>query len=269
MILYTITLCLFLSYQKTVLANNETFNYTLYKSFMENVDLANNETFNYTLYKSSIQNVDLFEGDIRLDTSFGESRAAVLKPSKLWDDGIIFYKFSPFLKIYKIQFIKLIFRYMERVTCLRFIRRRKEDNYVYIQEGDGCNSMVGKEGGRQILNLGSGCWNVGIILHELCHVIGLYHEHNRPDRDKYINIVWDNIKKEFKTEFQLYGKDFLRICDRYSYDTVMHYGPKSFAKDGKITIMPTLPNATIKEVYEWRSLSESDIECINKLYKCE
>ncbi|XP_023232130.1 uncharacterized protein LOC111632007 isoform X2 [Centruroides sculpturatus] len=52
MIFYIITLCLFLSYQKTVLANNE--------------------TVNYALYKSSMENVDLFEGDIRLDTSFGE-----------------------------------------------------------------------------------------------------------------------------------------------------------------------------------------------------
>ncbi|XP_067136306.1 astacin-like metalloprotease toxin 1 isoform X8 [Centruroides vittatus] len=217
-----------------------------------------------------MENVDLFEGDIRLDTPFGEGRAFVLG-HRIWDDGIIYYKFSPdfYLEITRILLLLTILGAIEQVTCLRFVYRRTEENYIYIQEGIGCNSMVGKEGGRQILNLGSGCWNVGIILHELCHVIGLYHEHNRPDRDKYINIVWDNIKKEFKTEFQLYGKDFLRICDRYSYDTVMHYGPKSFAKDGKITIMPTLPNATIKEVYEWRSLSESDIECINKLYKCE
>ncbi|XP_023213593.1 zinc metalloproteinase nas-13-like [Centruroides sculpturatus] len=129
--------------------------------------------------------------------------------------------------------------------------------------------MVGKEGGRQILNLGSGCWNIGIILHELCHAIGLYHEHNRPDRDKYIKILWNNITDEFKTEFQLYDKNILRICDHYSYDSIMHYGPKSFAKDGKISLMPILPNVTIKEVYEWQILSESDIECINKLYKCK
>ncbi|XP_023232117.1 astacin-like metalloprotease toxin 5 isoform X6 [Centruroides sculpturatus] len=249
MIFYIITLCLFLSYQRTVSVNNE--------------------TFNYTVYKSSMENVDLFEGDIRLDTSLGESRAAVLTPNKLWDDGIIFYKFSPFLNYYRIKFLKSIFKYMEIVTCLRFVRRRRENNYIYIQEGKGCNSYVGKEGGRQILNLGSGCWNIGIILHELCHAIGLYHEHSRPDRDKYIKILWDNITDEFKTEFQVYDKNFLRICDDYSYDSIMHYGPKSFAKDGKISLMPILPNVTIKEVYEWQILSESDIECINKLYKCK
>ncbi|XP_067136385.1 zinc metalloproteinase nas-13-like [Centruroides vittatus] len=216
-----------------------------------------------------MENVDLFEGDIRLDTPFGESRAVVLEQRELWDDGIIFYKFSPYINSYKIKYLKSIFEYMELVTCLRFVRRRRENNYIYIQEGKGCSSFVGKRGGRQIMNLASRCWNLGIILHELGHAIGLFHEHTRPDRDKYIKILWDNIKEEYKSSFLKYDKNFLRICDKYSYDTVMHYGPKSFAKYGKITIMPTLPNVTIKEVYEWRSLSQSDIECIRILYECE
>ncbi|XP_023232116.1 astacin-like metalloprotease toxin 5 isoform X5 [Centruroides sculpturatus] len=266
MIFYIITLCLFLSYQRTFSVKNETVNYTLYKSFMENVDLANNETFNYTLYKSSMENVNLFEGDIRLDTSFGESRAVVLH-HRVWDDGIIYYKFSPDLKIVRIFTLITIIDYIQLVTCLRFVYRRTEDNYIYIQEGEGCNSHVGKQGGRQILNLGSRCWNLGIILHELCHAIGFYHEHTRPDRDKYIKILWDNIIDGNKTVFQI--NRFLKTCGTYSYDSIMHYGPTIFAKDGKITLMPTLPNVTLKEVYDRRFLSESDIECINKLYKCK
>ncbi|XP_067136382.1 astacin-like metalloprotease toxin 5 isoform X2 [Centruroides vittatus] len=269
MIFYTVTLCLFLSYQKTVLANNETFNDTLYKSFIKNmVDLANNQTFNYTLYKSSMENLDLFEGDIRLDTSFGESRAVVWN-HRVWDNGIIYYKFSPDIKVTRILYLLTSFRYIELVTCLRFVYRKTEENYIFIQEGDGCNSHVGKIGGRQILNLDSGCWYFGVILHEVCHAIGLYHEHTRPDRDKYIKILWDNIIDEFKTEFQVINKYHLRICDKYSYGSIMHYGPKEFAKDGKVSFVPTLPNVTIKEVYDRLFLSQSDIGCINKLYKCQ
>ncbi|XP_067136309.1 astacin-like metalloprotease toxin 5 [Centruroides vittatus] len=266
MIFYTITLCLFLSYQRTVLANNETFNYTLYKSFMENVDLANNETFNYTLFKSSMENVDLFEGDIRLDTPFGESRAFTFHQT-LWDDGIIYYKFSPDIKVTKFLLLMIIFHAIERVTCLRFKYRTTEENYIYIQEGNGCNSFVGKRNGRQILNLGSGCWNFGIILHEVCHAIGLYHEHTRPDRDKYIKILWDNIKEEHKQEFQIYRR--IIVCGIYSFDSIMHYGRKLGAKDGKVTFEPTLSNVTVKEIYDRPFLSESDIVCINHLYECE
>ena len=53
--------------------------------------------------------------------------------------------------------------------------------------------MVGAIGGEQILNLGSGCQYVGLVLHEFGHAIGYYHEHNRPDRDDTLDILWDNI----------------------------------------------------------------------------
>ena len=32
------------------------------------------------------------------------------------------------------------------------------------------------------------------MTHELMHALGFFHEHTRPDRDKFVRILWDNIK---------------------------------------------------------------------------
>ena len=45
------------------------------------------------------------------------------------------------------------------------------------------------------MSLGSGCKNRGHVTHELMHALGFFHEHTRPDRDKFVKILWDNIKR--------------------------------------------------------------------------
>ena len=64
------------------------------------------------------------------------------------------------------------------------------------------------------------------IIHELGHTIGLYHEHTRTDRDKYVEIKWENI------ENLVYYNDFAIQPEKhpiedivpYDYKSIMHYG---------------------------------------------
>lgn len=42
--------------------------------------------------------------------------------------------------------------------------------------------------------LGYDCLSQGEIAHEIMHVLGFSHEHTRPDRDRYITVLWENIK---------------------------------------------------------------------------
>ena len=64
-----------------------------------------------------------------------------------------------------------------------------------------CWSNIGREysvPGAQELSIGEGCNTKGIITHELMHALGFWHEQSRTDRDNYIAVLWENIKKGSK-----------------------------------------------------------------------
>lgn len=86
----------------------------------------------------------------------------------------------------------------ESKTCIRFVPWQPADaSYVEITPVDGtysyCHSQVGRQGGRQIMKMFGECMKNAAMVHELGHVIGFNHEHQRPDREKFIKIHSENI----------------------------------------------------------------------------
>lgn len=57
-----------------------------------------------------------------------------------------------------------------------------------------CHSSIGRDGGEQSITLGPDCYYLGVIMHEMTHAVGFFHEQNRWDRDDYITIHWNNIQ---------------------------------------------------------------------------
>lgn len=105
-----------------------------------------------------------------------------------------------------------------------------------------------------------------VVLHELCHVIGLRHEHQRPDRDKYVKILKKNIIKKFMHNFDsLSGTDYLYDTDMlgYDYGSIMHYAPYAFSKCRECTTIQ-LPDGI--DYVPARRLSDLDIKKINNIY---
>lgn len=75
---------------------------------------------------------------------------------------------------------------------------------------------------------------VGVIIHELMHAIGFVHEQTRPDRDDWVEIVWENIVEGDEDQFQKFPTGYVQTLGTdYDYASVMHYGPYDFSKHPK------------------------------------
>ena len=105
---------------------------------------------------------------------------------------------------------------------------RSDYDYVTVQYGGGCSSQVGKYGGEQLLTLGPYCYNDKTVAHEFIHAFGFWHEHNRPDRDQYVQILEQNI--EFNQDHN-FAKRRNSLTFGLPYDglSVMHYQSNFFS----------------------------------------
>ncbi len=157
---------------------------------------------------------------------------------------------------------------LNRLTRLRFKPRTNEKDYIFInymtvnEMGfSGGNSWVGRQGGRQDLNLSSS--SVSLIMHELLHAVGFYHEQSRPDRDNYIEILWNNIQADSKFNYQL--EPSVASGD-YNYTSIMHYFPTAFGINGNTTMRCKFGNFISNCTMGGNSINQKDINDINATY---
>ena len=135
-----------------------------------------------------------------------------------------------FSQTYVEQVIEPAIEHWNQNTAIRFVERDGEAAYVNIVPGDRCWSNTGVKGEEQkILLSESGCTRVATVVHELGHTVGLKHEHQRTDRDEYVEILWDNIQTDpidQSSNFRLYSPGL--PLGEYNYTSIMHYRRTSF-----------------------------------------
>ncbi|XP_069703747.1 hatching enzyme 1.2-like [Periplaneta americana] len=211
-----------------------------------------------------------FEGDIMV-TEDSDGKNALQDDNARWDKAVIPYY------IEKIDFsdedrdiILGAFKEYHQKTCVKFRPYKKGDeDFITIQaKASGCWSFVGRKGGGQVVNLQNpGCVHHGIVVHELLHALGFYHQQSTYERDNFVTINWQNIKMGKEHNFRKYNEATVtNFGVRYDYGSIMHYSAYAFSKNGKPTITPL---ETGVEIGQREGLSMKDIEKLSRMYKCQ
>ncbi|XP_076318237.1 zinc metalloproteinase nas-4-like isoform X2 [Tachypleus tridentatus] len=236
---------------------------------------------------------ELFEGDIKLvPGQIDFDRNAVLDRSSRWPHNTIYYKIDSVFTPAQREVILQAMEEYQKHTCIKFVERRNEENYIFIHSSVGkftrpvqiinkkycsvnsCWSHVGKVGGLQEFSLQTpACINKGIIMHEMMHTIGFWHEQSRADRDDYVNIHWDNIRAHEKHNFNKYTLfEIDHLKETYDYKSIMHYHAWAFALDfNKPTLSPKAPGVSLNDLgvaVKLEQFTDGDKRKINKYYEC-
>ncbi|XP_067400598.1 bone morphogenetic protein 1 isoform X4 [Emydura macquarii macquarii] len=200
-------------------------------------------------------------------------RAATSRHERVWPDGVIPYVISGNFSGSQRAVFRQAMRHWEKHTCVTFLERNTEESYiVFTHRPCGCCSYVGhRGGGPQAISIGKNCDKFGIVVHELGHVIGFWHEHTRPDRDDHVSIVRDNIQPGQEYNFlKMEPEEVESLGETYDFDSIMHYARNTFSRGIFLdTIQPKYNvNGVVPHIGQRTRLSKGDIDQARKLYRC-
>ncbi len=153
----------------------------------------------------------------------------------LWTHATVYYTFDRWLTGKQRSAFKTACSWWALGTGLTFVEGKGGGNYLLVREADSNYSDVGMVGGAQSIGIRS--WYVGPIAHELGHAIGLFHEHQRADRDSYITALPRNSNdpEQFSVRDDL--ADLHAPLTAYDFFSIMHYPRNAFSQNGQATIL--------------------------------
>lgn len=152
---------------------------------------------------------------------------------QLWPSHKIPYAIHPELQ--NPQRIIEAIDYLAEVSPVQLVPFGGEENAIYfIPSGELCASYLGMTGGHQPILVADHC-EKGHILHEIMHALGFVHEHSRVERDRHIEILWDNIKEGFFNQFHIVPDSLVHEYRGSVFDfdpsSIMMYSERAFSRE--------------------------------------
>ncbi|MFK8083692.1 MAG: M12 family metallopeptidase [Granulosicoccus sp.] len=214
--------------------------------------------------------IALIEGDIVVSDAPTARAITLSAASQLWPAGIVPYTIDPAIADSGVTAIMAAIDKWNEVGGISLLPMADVvelvsapvNDFVHFVSGEYCASWVGRRGGKQDVWIAPYC-PAGSVMHEIGHLLGLEHEHTRPDRDQYIRINWDNIELDKRHNFDV-APSGSKMLGEYDYDSIMHYGSHNFSSNGAATITPI--ESSSRGIGQRNAPSVGDLLAIAELY---
>jgi hypothetical protein len=241
---------------------------------VEEVDIAiysNGAELRETRRVSKIAGDLILEGDIRVGPyqvrgpdgrgvapPIGGGARGIGTTGRLWANGKVPYELNG---AEEAKVLAAIAHWEDRTPIRFHIKTDADSDFISFEDQGACWSHVGCIGGYQPVSLSRDC-PLGSAIHEIGHLLGLWHEQSRSDRDDHVAIVEANIPADQLHNFDKHVIDG-RDLGNYDYCSIMHYPPKAFSRNNEDTIVTKPPGLPIGQR---EGLSSGDLAAIRDLY---
>jgi hypothetical protein len=147
-----------------------------------------------------------------------------------WPGGVIPYDLSKLSEAQRIEVKAAMKLWEDTGANITFVPRSEEIEYIEFtgatNAGNNTTHIGFLKGKRVEVNITAFWWRQGpwMPAHELGHVLGFFHEHQRWDRDRFVSVHYENIKagREFDYDW-IPATHWIATTSNYDYKSIMHY----------------------------------------------
>ena len=182
--------------------------------------------------------------------------------SRLWPGGRVPYVIDGGIEGSQLENIHAAIEHWNSKTVIDWFPRTNEQQYVrFLPPPNGARGCYSRLGVGSPTEIGVRGCHLGIVIHEMGHAVGLLHEHERPDWDRFLDeepVLFDLLGENRSRRFPNRIGDVPELPYPYDYRSIMHY------RLGNVTTIP--PGIGVSGFIYGSSLSAGDIDGVARLY---